>query len=498
MNQTQSQTSLPTVEAILSGTARGIWRTWHREGEPPIPTPEDIEDNALWDFSESDSVPEWETFLHLRAMTEHDSTDEQKDEIVNAFIVLFESIRTKNVQGVYEAWQFARETNDTLECPLVPIVKRWIVEQVSKPITREYERTHPGSVLPQKSVASVRYPLYEKIEGVSTTSITPPSAAQLILPTFERKTYLPEYLPIQIVQGLDMTGRRGVLPYPMRFFFEVGMSLKPKERQGWYCKTLYDAAVDIGIVDPEKEGKEYLTKRCKSAIANAIELLNIMRIPYQERVGGVGLYLPFRPENIPAPMSDNDFPIRVGINLPPDDNGGALVEKQIVRGLYKYLAQLNAYLAACMIFNKHGRSPHGNLINPTEPDPNTPRLESGQYVNPATDKPLFTRRGKPITDLFHPEAVDVLARVYRKEAENYPTLDEKEIMRAVYPNETWKKDGQPGRWADKAWEAWEAIAEKGYIRIESKGKGLQILPSDRHVRLHHEILKASRESQRGK
>ena len=213
---------------------------------------------------------------------------------------------------------------------------------------------------------------------------------------------------------------------------------------------------------------------------------------------GVGLYLPFRPENIPAPMSDNDFPIRVGINLPPDDNGGALVEKQIVRGLYKYLAQLNAYLAACMIFNKHGRSPHGNLINPTEPDPNTPRLESGQYVNPATDKPLFTRRGKPITDLFHPEAVDVLARVYRKEAENYPTLDEKEIMRAVYPNETWKKDGQPGRWADKAWEAWEAIAEKGYIRIESKGKGLQILPSDRHVRLHHEILKASRESQRGK
>ena len=87
-------------------------------------------------------------------------------------------------------------------------------------------------------------------------------------------------------------------------------------------------------------------------------------------------------------------------------------------------------------------------------------------------------------------------RVYRREADNYPTLEEEEIMRAAYPHEPWKKDGKWKRWAKKAFEAWEAIAEKGYIRIIHKRTGMQILPSDSHVRLHHEILKSSEKAQR--
>ena len=48
------------------------------------------------------------------------------------------------------------------------------------------------------------------------------------------------------------------------------MSLKPKARKGWYTKTLFDAAVDIGIVDPDsdKERKKYLRTEHKRAIAN--------------------------------------------------------------------------------------------------------------------------------------------------------------------------------------------------------------------------------------
>ena len=40
MAQKQSQTSSPTAEAILKGIAKGIWKG--NEGEPPIPTPNDI------------------------------------------------------------------------------------------------------------------------------------------------------------------------------------------------------------------------------------------------------------------------------------------------------------------------------------------------------------------------------------------------------------------------------------------------------------------------
>ena len=436
----------------------------------------------------------------IHYITQHYTTRSRKKKIdPQTVIPIYLRIMAEKIETIYSFWEFCRKFNKSLKPPLVPMVRACLIEQAAKPITREYDQTHPGSALPQKSVASVRYPFYEIIGETPTPSVEMPSAGQLLFPSFERKMYLPEYLPLQIVHGFDMTGRSGVLPYGMRFFFEVGMSLKPKARKGWYTKTLFDAAVDIGIVDPDsdKERKKYLRTEHKRAIANAIEGLNLIRLPYQEKVGGVGLWLPFRPQNVPTSVSEKDFPIRIEVNLPPDDTRGVLVTKEIIRSLYQHLAQLNAYLAACVLFNQHGISPKGNLIDPTEPDPNTRRLENGQYINPETNMPMRTKRGKPITDLYHPEAFEPLKhyRVYRKEADNYPTLEKEEIMRAAYPNEPWKQDGQPRRWEDKARKAWEAIAEKGYIRIEPKGNGLQILPSDSHVRLHHEFLKSSKKSQ---
>ena len=41
-NQTQSQTSLPKIEEILSGTAKGVWKKDGNEGEAPIPTVADL------------------------------------------------------------------------------------------------------------------------------------------------------------------------------------------------------------------------------------------------------------------------------------------------------------------------------------------------------------------------------------------------------------------------------------------------------------------------
>ena len=108
---------------------------------------------------------------------------------------------------------------------------------------------------------------------------------------------------------------------------------------------------------------------------------------------------------------------------------------------------------------------------------------------------MFTVRGKPITDLYHSDAFETLKpfRVFRKEADNYPTLETEEIMRAVFPKEPWKTDRQPKRWEKKARVAWKAIADKGYIRIVEKRNGnLQILPSDDHVRLHHEVMQSSK------
>ena len=536
MNQTQSQTSLPTTDKYRAGLAKGVWKKDGNEGEAPIPT-----DAELLSVSPDHFHLEAPGFVDLRkfhsnlcaaiglsireggSMGKNDTMKKFKkqwdDGIVLQLFSLFTGMLQQaassktvpdNMVEIYEhlqsTWKNASEiinivnSHSERKTPLLPhpleyTMRAWQQEQRARS-SREYEKTHPGSTLPEKSVASVRYPVYEIVEEPPTPSIEVPSAGQLLFPSFERKIYLPEHLPLQIIKGFDMTGRNGVLPYGMRFFFEVGMSLKPKARKGCYTKTLFDAAVDIGIVDPDsdKESKKYLRTEHKRAIANAIEVLNIIRLPYREKVGGDGLWLPFRPKNVPTRVSEKDFPIQIEVDLPPDDTRGVLVTKKIIRSLYQHLAQLNAYLAACAIFNRYGISPEKKLINPTEPDPNTPRLESGQYVNPNTGKPIFTKGGKPVTNLFAKEVLAVARRVYRKEADNYPTLDEEEIMRAAYPHEPWKQDKKWKRWADKAWEAWEAIAEKEYVRIERKGNGLQIVPSDYHVRLHHEILDTSKKS----
>ena len=296
-----------------------------------------------------------------------------------------------------KAWAIALEDNPDLKHPSAPLARAWLTEQIAPPRPREYDRTHPGAVMAQKSVSTVRYPLFETIAEARKSPLEAPRAAQLLLPTLERKLYLPDYLPIQIVQGVDMKGRDGVLPYAMRFFFEVGMSLKPTQRTGYYCRTLYDAAVDIGIIDPnsKQRNKRSLRTKDKEAIQNAIELLNEIRLPYREPVGGIGLWLPFRPLNIPTRLSEKDFPIRVWVQLPLDDKRGVLVVREIVRSLYQKLPQLNAYLAAYTLFNQHGLSPQNALIDPTEPDPNTPRLETGQLAHPKTGEPLFDKRGKP-------------------------------------------------------------------------------------------------------
>ena len=150
---------------------------------------------------------------------------------------LRQNIEEARFERFHSFWKFCYRRNDSLPHLFAPMVRAWLTEQIAKPIPREYERKHPGSILPEKSIATVRYPRYETTGEVPTTSTPAPSASQLILPTFERKMYLPEYLPIQIVQGVDMTGRANVLPYPMRFFFEVGMSLNQNSARGGIPKN---------------------------------------------------------------------------------------------------------------------------------------------------------------------------------------------------------------------------------------------------------------------
>ena len=379
-----------------------------------------------------------------------------------------------------------------------------LVEEVLQPkldqstmITREADERKPGGTLPEKSMASVLFSSDTMPDDTTASIEVPPSVGQLYLPTLERKMYLPEYLPIQVIQGVQIRGRDGVLPYGLRFFYEVGMSLAPTQRQGYYCRSLIDAAVDIGIIDrtnDDNRDKTYLRTKHKDAIRKAIELLNAIRIPYREPVGGIGGWFPFRPKNIPTRLSTKDFPIRIWVELPPDDKGGVLVEKTIVRALYQNLAQLNAYLAACVLFNRFGRNQNGGLINPTMPDPDSPRNEHRHLLHPDTGKTILDERGKPVTDIYHPAAAKVLSRVYRDEAAKYPVLEAAELMRAVYPHETYKQNKDKAKWQDNSWQAWHDIAKKGYIRIESKDNGLQILPSDKHLKLHRAIMEASKKS----
>ena len=189
---------------------------------------------------------------------------------------------------------------------------------------------------------------------------------------------------------------------------------------------------------------------------------------------------------------NKDFIVKFYVEFPADDKGGMLVIKSIIRRLGQVSpSQFNAYLAACWIFNRYGRSPNNVLIDPTMPDPNSARDERGVLLHPETHHPILDDKGKGVKDIFAPAAVKVLDRVDRAEASAYPVLSFDEITRACYPGVNLKGKNKILH-QQRAIQAWDELEQRGIIRVIRHADGYQILPSSEHLNLHRAIWRKNR------
>ena len=203
--------------------------------------------------------------------------------------------------------------------------------------------------------------------------------------------------------------------------------------------------------------------------------------------GDPGRFRPIRAWNEPAHGANKDFIVKFYVEFPADDKGGMLVIKSIIRRLGQVSpSQFNAYLAACWIFNRYGRSPNNVLIDPTMPDPDSARDERGVLLHPETHHSILDDKGKGVKDIFAPAAVKVLDRVDRAEASAYPVLSFDELTRACYPGVNLNKTNK-SKYDRDALETWDELEQRGIIRIIRHANGYQILPSSEHINLHRAI-----------
>ena len=434
---------------------------------------------------EGDTEPEWDPLPMLPFVDKRDLPTVIKC-ISRHIIRTAGEPSIDQLEWLHTLWALERqEASCEIEHPLRSVVKAWDEKRRTKPITRETERKRPGATLPMKSAARVRDVFVESAETEIATS--PPPAAQLMLPTLEVKQHLPEILPLEVLQGIPLqTQGRQQVSMAVRLFLEGVMMLNPQQHQGRFERRLGE------LVDDLHAENDRIRKRDVDRVVKGIHLLDQIRIPYIDPVGGPGRFRPIRAWNEPMHGANRDFNIIFDMRFPSDDKSEMLVIKSIIRLLGQVSpSQFNAYLAACWIFNRYGRNPKNALIDPTMPDPDSARDERGVLLHPETHRAILDEKGKGVKDIYDPAAVKVLDRVDRAEASAYPVLSFEELTRACYPGVNLNKTNK-SKYDRDALEAWDELEQEEIIRIIQHADGYQILPSSEHINLHRAILKSKR------
>ena len=130
----------------------------------------------------------------------------------------------RTLKYLHDFYQECAQYDDTLLHPLAPIIKAWQLEKSAKPITEEYEKKHPGGILPPKSAALVRDIWVES--PVTEFTTTPPEVGQLLLPSLDTPALLPSVLTVEVAPGVKIESRSGLLSIPIRMFYEAVMSAR--------------------------------------------------------------------------------------------------------------------------------------------------------------------------------------------------------------------------------------------------------------------------------
>ena len=260
---------------------------------------------------------------------------------------------------------------------LSPLVQAYfedyLLQQNAKPITKEYDRRHPVGVLHSKTTARLRDVLtarrtrIRKLQpsNTQTISLRLLNCTSHILNILKSPQSFPASCPCKQSAASDWEARDGQVPMVVRLFFEGLMALDPRVTKDDVCFKLGELTEYLHM-NPENRKSSRITKRQIERVVKGLLRLQFITIPYVEKNGGPGLWLPVRPQNLPTDASDKDFPVILTVSTPPDAMGGMMVEKALLRLLGKSSTQFNAYLSVCGIFDKHGTSRQG-IIAPTRP-----------------------------------------------------------------------------------------------------------------------------------
>ena len=420
----------------------------------------------------------------------HEAAGRRNRAMIEMYVTLSGGIRERNIPELHQFYVECLGYDKTLRHFLSPIIEAWQRDQAAKQITQEYDRSHPVAVI-KSQFTNVREITLNHCDAYQMAEIKgifqpPDTHKQLDLPFISLESKIPPVLPLEIANnfGLPQTTKAGAVSMPLRLFFEALMALEPSETEA-------DIIIKLGDLLSYLNPNGYHRTNHLPYVVAGLQSLQWAIIPYTERVGGKGLWIPVRPKNLPTLDSKDDFPIRIDVSLPPDATTGPMVEKSILRRLgKKSAAKFNAYLVACGLFDRYGTH-NGTLIDPTKP---IERRDTHGNLLDAGGQLIVNSRGEPIKNLYHPEAVTKLDRTDNKEAiKRYPILSFEDLVRSCFPKGI--PAGEFAKYLKRALNHWRTLVQEEIIRIEEQRSGLRILPSARHVAVHRALKETSRISE---
>ena len=447
-----------TCNQILERMARSVWEKDGNKGEPPaIPTVEALVEYDAYKLGSViyPLVEKLNTAQEILGKTgpiyQTPELREACDRIIDTVAAednfkrtLFDTVAAfgfvdvliadfaERIERLHAYWQAVRDRGEKIPHILEPIIRewlKWLIEQTAKPITKEYDRTHPVSVL-KHPLGSVRELAFTE-RDMGQVFKTPESVdqIQMELDLGGTPSILPAIMPLQVVRTANIKPqtKSGAVSHELRIFFEAMMALKTNQRRADLMFRLGDL---IDFLYPN--GKFNWTNQMPH-IEQALGVLHTnATVPWIDDQGDLREW---RPVAVRAPLTENatrDTPIFFEVQLPPDARHGHMVIKYIHRHTgMKSASQWNAYHVACHLWDKHG-TVKGKLIDTTRP---VERRDEQNRLVDASGKPLVNRNGKPIESPYHPEAIRQLDREPNPEAvKRYPVLSSEDLILACFPN----------------------------------------------------------------
>ena len=383
--------------------------------------------------------------------------------------------------------------------PLMPLIQAWQKEQNAKHINREYDLKHPVAIIEKSILGSIRDVVLD-IKGDGNLPIITEQTPELQqLDIWESEDPLPSVLPWSrlLWDGISLQTKSGAVSHGVCVTDEVFMELNTGEwegRQRWELGTLL-RALHANLTEKQltSNRKKYLTH-----VIKGIHEVQILGWKAQED-GKSGLYIPIKiPQRfMPTIESPDDFTVIFEIAIPTAGGAGyMMVEKDVIRRARKKSSnQLNAAKTSYWLIDTYGtgKTKEGiaYIIDPEKPD--YYHDDDGYVIHPETDTRIRNQKGQPLKNPYHTDAVRQLPRDKNESQNRYRVLSLEQRIRAVYPDgypSTMRKAAASKR-ADKAFDA---LAQRGYFRIEKLPDGWRIMPSDSHVRRYRAIRRAKDKS----